>query len=143
MDTLPIENIVPEALRELDTDEFMRQLPSADAHFEEMKKNAAKDGNVLRYIGMIDVTTGNCQVELKGLVFNSFVFIFYIQNLSHFNPFLLISYPLSHPFASLKGSDNIISFQTERFDPQPLIIQGPGAGAAVTAFGIFSDILKI
>lgn len=51
-------------------------------------------------------------------------------------------YPASHPFASLKGSDNIIAFTTERF-PNPLIIQGAGAGAAVTAFGIYSDILKI
>ena len=51
-------------------------------------------------------------------------------------------YAGSHPFASLKGSDNIIAFTTKRF-PNPLIIQGAGAGAAVTAFGMFSDVLKI
>ncbi|KAJ3127807.1 Homoserine dehydrogenase [Physocladia obscura] len=51
-------------------------------------------------------------------------------------------YDASHPFASLKGSDNIIAFTTKRF-PNPLIVQGAGAGAAVTAFGVFSDILKI
>lgn len=61
---------------------------------------------------------------------------------SLFGTFLLYRYPASHPFASLKGSDNIIAFTTERF-PNPLIIQGAGAGAAVTAFGIYSDILKI
>ncbi len=54
----------------------------------------------------------------------------------------LRQYPLSHPFAALKGSDNIIAFTTKRF-PNPLIIQGAGAGAAVTAFGMFSDLLKI
>ncbi len=52
------------------------------------------------------------------------------------------SLPSSHPFAALKGSDNIIAFTTQRF-PNPLIIQGAGAGAAVTAFGIFSDLFKI
>jgi len=51
-------------------------------------------------------------------------------------------FPKSHPFASLKGSDNIISFTTKRF-PNPLIVQGAGAGADVTAFGIFSDLWKI
>ena len=52
------------------------------------------------------------------------------------------SYPYTHPFASLKGSDNIIAFTTKRY-PNPLIVQGAGAGAQVTAAGIFSDILTI
>jgi homoserine dehydrogenase len=55
---------------------------------------------------------------------------------------LKISLPFSHPFAALKGSNNIIAFTTKRF-PSPLIIQGAGAGAAVTAFGIFSDLFKV
>jgi len=50
--------------------------------------------------------------------------------------------PSSHPFSALKGSNNIIAFTTQRF-PNLLIIQGAGAGAAVTAFGIFSDLFKI
>jgi homoserine dehydrogenase len=54
-----------------------------------------------------------------------------------------LSYPIAHPFAQLKGSDNIIAFYTERFSPNPLIIRGSGAGAAVTAHGILSDVLKI
>jgi homoserine dehydrogenase len=56
---------------------------------------------------------------------------------------MLFSYPKDHPFAQLKGTDNIIAFYTERFSPQPLIIQGAGAGAAVTAHGVLSDLLKI
>lgn len=55
---------------------------------------------------------------------------------------LLYRYPASHPFASLSGSDNIIKFTTKYF-PNGLIIQGAGAGAAVTSFGIYSDLLKI
>lgn len=52
-------------------------------------------------------------------------------------------YPRSHPFAQLSGSDNIIAFTTQRYDQQPLIIRGPGAGAEVTAGGVFSDLLRL
>lgn len=52
-------------------------------------------------------------------------------------------YPASHPFAQLVGSDNIIAFTTKRYTKQPLIIRGPGAGAEVTAGGVFSDLLKL
>jgi homoserine dehydrogenase len=94
-------NIVPDTLRPLDTTEFMNRLPEFDTYFEEMKQAAEKNGNVLRYVGVVDVKNGKCMVELK-------------------------EYDLSHPFAALKGSDNIIAFHTARFSPQPLIIQGPG-----------------
>lgn len=53
-------------------------------------------------------------------------------------------YPVDHAFAtSLKGSDNIIAFYTERYGQRPLIVQGAGAGAAVTAMGVMSDLLKL
>ena len=52
------------------------------------------------------------------------------------------SYPVSHPFANLKGSDNIISLTTKRY-PNSLVIQGAGAGADVTAAGVFGDLLKV
>lgn len=53
-------------------------------------------------------------------------------------------YPASHPFAQLQGSDNIIAFTTARYGKQqPLIVRGPGAGAAVTAGGVFSDLLRL
>jgi len=53
-------------------------------------------------------------------------------------------YPVDHPFAtSLGGSDNIIMFHTERYSPRPLIVQGAGAGAAVTAMGVLGDLLKL
>lgn len=55
----------------------------------------------------------------------------------------LKSYKKDHPFAQLSGSDNIISFTTERYKVQPLIVRGPGAGAEVTAGGVFSDILRL
>ncbi|KAJ3296954.1 hypothetical protein HK104_000999 [Borealophlyctis nickersoniae] len=117
LSTLPVENIVPAELRSFaSADEFMSKLPGFDAHFSELNEAAKREGAVLRYVGVVD-PKGNSSVKL-------------------------IKYSASHPFASLKGSDNIIAFTTKRF-PNPLIIQGAGAGAAVTAFGMFSDVLKI
>ncbi|KAJ2441126.1 Homoserine dehydrogenase [Coemansia sp. RSA 2424] len=117
-DTLPVENIVPEPLRAVSTaDEFMERLPEFDEHFSQLNAEALRAGSVLRYVGFVDGVGGQSSVKLA-------------------------RYPLDHPFASLKGSDNIIAFTTERF-PNPLIIQGAGAGSAVTAFGIFSDLIKI
>ena len=55
----------------------------------------------------------------------------------------LRKYPKSHPFAGTQWADNICAFNTERYTPQPLVVQGPGAGAAVTAAGIYADFLKI
>jgi aspartokinase/homoserine dehydrogenase 1 len=52
-------------------------------------------------------------------------------------------YPKSHAFAQLDGSDNVIAFSTSRYKKQPLIIRGPGAGAEVTAGGVFSDLLRL
>ncbi|KAI8891742.1 homoserine dehydrogenase-domain-containing protein [Globomyces pollinis-pini] len=116
-DTLAIENIVPNALRAIpDANTFMAQLPNFDNYFADLNREALKENSVLRYVGVVD-PKGASSVALK-------------------------RYPSSHPFASLKGSDNIIAFTTKRF-PNPLIVQGAGAGAAVTAFGMFSDILKI
>ena len=55
----------------------------------------------------------------------------------------LTSVDSSHPFYSLSGSDNIISFTTERYKERPLVIQGPGAGAEVTASGLFAEVIAI
>ena len=49
---------------------------------------------------------------------------------------------LDHPFYNLEGSDNIVLFYTDRYPVQPLIIKGAGAGAAVTASGIFADVIR-
>ncbi|KAJ1924952.1 Homoserine dehydrogenase [Tieghemiomyces parasiticus] len=117
LEDLDVENIVPAALRTVATaDEFMAQLPASDDHFTELNREAAAAGTVLRYVGTVD-PRGRSSVKL-------------------------VRYPFDHPFAGLKGSDNIIAFTTKRF-ASPLIIQGAGAGAAVTAFGIFADLIKV
>jgi aspartokinase/homoserine dehydrogenase 1 len=55
----------------------------------------------------------------------------------------LAAYPESHPFAQSKGTDNVVAFTTDRYQKQPLVIQGPGAGPEVTAGGVFADLLRL
>ncbi|KAI8968271.1 homoserine dehydrogenase-domain-containing protein [Mycotypha africana] len=117
LSTLNVENIVPEALRNVATaDEFMTKLPEFDDHFSKLNEDAKKEGKVLRYVGVVD-PKGNSGVKL-------------------------MKYPADHPFAGLQGSDNIIKFTTKYF-PNGIIIQGAGAGGPPTAYGIFSDLLKV
>jgi len=100
-------------------DDFMDRLPAFDAHFHGMREEAAREGMVLRFVGVVDVESGNIKASLE-------------------------KYPNTHPFAtSLGGSDNIVMFHTERYGARPLIVQGAGAGAAVTAMGVMSDLLKL
>jgi aspartokinase/homoserine dehydrogenase 1 len=79
--------------------------------------SARASGQVLRYVGVIN-NDGSMSAGLR-------------------------TYPLDHPFASLKGSDNIVSFQTTRYNTQPMIVRGPGAGPEVTAAGVFADLLRL
>ena len=80
-------------------------------------ESALRDGQVLRYVGTID-RNGKLSAGLR-------------------------SYPLDHPFANLRGSDNIVSFRTARYNDQPMIVRGPGAGPEVTAAGVFADLLRL
>ncbi|KAG8849123.1 hypothetical protein FRB96_000909 [Tulasnella sp. 330] len=114
-------SLVPDILAspEVTGTDFLQHLPDFDSHFAKMKDDALKDGKVLRYAGVVDVEKGEIRASLE-------------------------QYPIDHPFAtSLGGSDNIIAFHTERYSPRPLIVQGAGAGAAVTAMGVLSDLLKL
>lgn len=79
-------------------------------------------------------TFGICSLApLKGLLSSKGLFLdLWMQD-----------YPLSHPFAGLSGSDNLITFTSSRYNSQPLVVRGPGAGAEVTAAGVFGDILTI
>lgn len=116
---IPVESLVPEPLQNIeDVDEFMAKLPQYDADMEAKMSEASARGECLRYIGTVDVANRCGRVELQ-------------------------SFPASHPFTQLTGSDNIISFTTARYKAQPLIVRGPGAGAEVTAAGVFSDLLRL
>ncbi|KIZ04254.1 bifunctional aspartokinase/homoserine dehydrogenase 1 [Monoraphidium neglectum] len=119
LEDLRVESLVPEPLQALPgADEFMARLPEFDAEMAQRADAAAAEGGVLRYVGVVDVASGTASVTLQ-------------------------SFPADHAFAQLQGSDNLIAFTTQRYAATPLIVRGPGAGAAVTAAGVFGDILQI
>lgn len=100
-------------------DEFLEKLPSFDAEIEAQRKDADSSGMVLRFVGIVDVKANQGAVKLVRL-------------------------PKSDPFAQLSGTDNIIAFTSKRYSKdQRLIVRGPGAGAEVTAAGVFSDLLRL
>ena len=110
----PIESLIPAALESARSgDEFLAGLPAHDAEFDEKRNEAKKSRQVLRYVGGIDVATQTIKVGLQRYVQLG------IGGLRD-------SYPVSHPFASLQGSDNIIAFHTKRYGERPLIVQGAG-----------------
>jgi bifunctional aspartokinase / homoserine dehydrogenase 1 len=117
MEDVQLQPILPEAcLKAPSIEAFYQELINAEAHFSALKKKASAENKVLRYIGMIE--DGQIHIRL------SFV-------------------GQDHPFYSLSGSDNVISFTTLRYKNNPLVVKGPGAGAAVTAAGVFADILRV
>jgi aspartokinase/homoserine dehydrogenase 1 len=112
-----VESLVPAALRECGVEDFLERLNEFDAPMLARLEAARARGNVLRYVGSVGVD-GRAEVGLVEL-------------------------PKSHPFANIALTDNIVRFQTARYDQNPLIVQGPGAGPAVTAGGVFGDLLRV
>jgi bifunctional aspartokinase / homoserine dehydrogenase 1 len=117
LEDVSVESLVPEELRGASVEEFLSGLGRHDRAMSEMLAGARSRGEALRYVGRIE-EGGRLSAGLR--------------------PF-----PLEHPFAALRGSDNIISFRTARYDAQPMIVRGPGAGPEVTAAGVFSDLLRL
>lgn len=112
-----VENILPEScLKAKSVDDFFTQLDKNNAVFEEKLDKAEKSNKVLRFIAKLQ--DGKATVNLESV-----------------GP--------EHPFYNLSGSDNMISFTTDRYKERPLVIKGPGAGAEVTAAGVFAEIISI
>jgi aspartokinase/homoserine dehydrogenase 1 len=97
-------------------DEFYKTLKAENSFFEDMKKQAENGKKVLRYIGKLE--NGKVKIGLQMV-------------------------DDAHPFYALSGSDNIISFITDRYKERPMVVKGPGAGAEVTAAGVFADIVHV
>ncbi|MBL7947500.1 MAG: bifunctional aspartate kinase/homoserine dehydrogenase I [Bacteroidota bacterium] len=95
---------------------FLSALPDIDAEMESLRARAAKKGCVLRFIARLE--NGRASIQLTEV-------------------------DTKHPFYNLSGSDNIISFRTDRYNQRPLVVKGPGAGAEVTAAGVFAEIISI
>lgn len=121
MEDIRIQNLIPEGLRDYSLPHFLYHLNDVDSHFETIRKKTRPD-HVLKYVASLSEGT---QME-KGKLQTG-----------------LIEVPLSSPLGLLKGSDNYFEIYTESYGNNPIIIQGAGAGANVTARGVFGDILKI
>ena len=119
---ISIENLIPPALREGSREEFLSRLKEFDPIYQEIKDKAPQ-GTVLRYVGDLhgDLSqTATARLEVK-----------------------LVSVPVTSALGQVKGADSIFEISTESYGENPIVIQGAGAGAAVTARGVFGDILRI
>ena len=107
---------IPESFFEGTLEDFWRQVQTLDDHFERQRQQLEAEGKHFRFVARME--NGACEVGLQAVD-------------SH------------HPFFDLEGSNNIIMISTERYHEYPMIIKGYGAGADVTAAGVFADIISI
>jgi aspartokinase/homoserine dehydrogenase 1 len=114
---LVVEPILPEQCIGYSREEFMARLSELDSHLSPMITRAREEHKRLFFAASIDCIEQTARIGLTAVDFK-------------------------HPFCSLAGSDNIVAFTTRRYSPQPLVVKGPGAGAEVTAAGVFADIVR-
>lgn len=115
-DDVVIDSIIDKRLMEGSVDRFFEHLPEADAAMSELYLRAKADGKRLRYVATLDC--GKASVALKEV-------------------------DSQHPLYNLEGSNNVILITTERYKEYPMEIKGYGAGADVTAAGVFADIYSL
>jgi aspartokinase/homoserine dehydrogenase 1 len=116
-EAVEIEPILPARCFEApDVEAFFAELKKADPVFEKRRKDAAAAGKALRYVAVIE--DGSASISLREEAEGS-------------------------PFRSLVDADNIVVITTDRYSALPIVIKGPGAGAHVTAGGVFADIVRI
>jgi aspartokinase/homoserine dehydrogenase 1 len=111
-----VESLVPEALRDIPLDEFLARVAELDGEWERRVREARERGTVLRY--RATVTPRRVRVGV-------------------------VEVDVASSLGSLTGTDNQFAFTTKRYRTNPLVITGPGAGAAVTAAGVLNDVLKL
>jgi homoserine dehydrogenase len=116
MDDVAIEGLYPPDMDNLPVAQFMDALPALDAEFAARVAAAARDGMALRYAAI--VADGACRV----------------------GPTVV---PVDSPLGRLRGADNLVEFTTRWYSPNPLVIQGRGAGVDATAAGVLSDIIEM
>jgi aspartokinase/homoserine dehydrogenase 1 len=107
---------VPDAFFQGSLEEFWKQLPSLDADFEARRRTLESEHKRWRFVAKLEEGKGSVSLQ---------------------------EVDSKHPFYDLEGSNNIILLTTERYKEYPMLIQGYGAGADVTAAGVFADIMSI
>jgi len=118
---IAIQNLIPEHLREGNVSDFLNKLKEFDPIYDKIKSEQ-EPNHVLRYIGELsgDLQNDKGNLEVK-----------------------LVSVPSDTALGGLKGSDSFFEIYTESYGDRPIVIQGAGAGSAVTARGVFGDILRL
>ena len=108
--------LTDEAMKATTVDDFFKTLIKDEAYYQSLYKSAEEKNCQLKFVA--EFNDGKAKVGLQEI-------------------------PEGHPFYNLKGKDNIVMFYTQRYPEQPMIIKGAGAGADVTASGLFADIIRI
>ena len=116
MKDIKINTFIPKKYFEGSVDDFWKTIPEMDAEFEANRKKLIEAGKMWRFVAKFD--QGKAEIGLQEIT-------------------------AGHPFADLQGSNNLVMFTTERYQEFPMIIKGYGAGAAVTAAGVFADIIRV
>ena len=120
-DDIRVESLVPDALARVGIEAVDGQLPSLDAPLRARYQQAYRDGASLRFVGRVEVDEEGCIVADVGLR----------------------ALPAGHPLCGGSGTDNRVAIRSCRYDAQPLVVQGPGAGAEVTAAALLDDVIAI
>ena len=117
-----IQNLIPEHLRKGSVEDFLQRLDEFNAPYQQIKE-AQEPDHVLRYVGDLHgdlASTNTVQLDVS-----------------------LVSVPRNSALGQVKGADSIFEIYTESYGDNPIVIQGAGAGASVTARGVFGDILRL
>jgi len=116
LNDVALEAVVPEYLANIsDGDEFMRQLPNYDAEFQQLIDSAQAKQHKLKYVAVIK--NNKCSVKIMPV-------------------------NKAHPLFEIEAGENALAINTQYYQPKPFIIRGYGAGAEVTAAGLFGDLLR-
>ncbi|MBS3797483.1 bifunctional aspartate kinase/homoserine dehydrogenase I [Pseudoalteromonas sp. BDTF-M6] len=116
LEDIEVESVLPPGFAEgLSVDEFMAKLPELDSDFADKVSSAKAEGKVLRYVGSID--QGRCKVGIEAV-------------------------DSDHALFDIRDGENALAILSQYYQPKPFVIRGYGAGAEVTAAGVFADILK-
>lgn len=116
MSDIIINRFVPDTLFEGTLDEFWRGIPNLNADFEEKRKKLEAENKKWRFVARFE--NGKAEAGLQEV-------------------------DSTHPFYDLEGSNNLVMYTTERYHEFPMLIKGYGAGASVTAAGVFADLIKV
>lgn len=116
MEDITIERFIPNEMFEGSLEQFWEKIPKINVEFEEKRKKLEEENKMWRFVAQYE--NGKAQIGLQEV-------------------------DSRHPFFDLEGSNNLVMYTTERYHEFPMLIKGYGAGASVTAAGVFADLIKV